>query len=149
MGIESFIKSNSKGAINQVSFEVHTKVNFAHIVFGDDCIVSRIRRVVSCNIVQRASGGKGLSSFNSLFFTQISQCTFNVSTDVNEFSTGLNDTLSEFSDLSVDDSCSSQAENFLAQKIILLEVIFVFKSDSKFSFVSFNPTCGKVRVLWI
>lgn len=45
------IKSNSKSGINNISFDVCSEINFTNIIISYYSIISRIWRIMSCNMI--------------------------------------------------------------------------------------------------
>ena len=63
----SRVESNCEGAVDHSSFDVSSKIYFANIIISDYSIISRVRSIMSCNIVKRATSWKCDSRVKSFF----------------------------------------------------------------------------------
>ena len=66
------VEGHSESAIDDPAFNLGSEVNFAYIVIGKHSIVSRIRRVMSSDIVQGASSRKSDARLKAFFRSQLS-----------------------------------------------------------------------------
>lgn len=105
--IISWIKSNSKGCIDNSSIDMSPKINFADIIISKYCIISRVWSIMSSTMVDGATCWKGNTRPKSIFWGQLPVVILELFANISQSSSRFYDSLSKSPNLPLDFSTFS------------------------------------------
>lgn len=126
--VELRIECHRKCAVNNLSIDLSAKVYFAHVVVAQDSIVTWIRSIMCCAVVDTAASWESNTSFEAIGFNQPSISLFNALTYIYKLYAWSHDFLGHLSHLSVAFSCLSEVIYLIFADTIFFPVFGI--SDS-------------------
>ena len=107
-GVVSRVEGNSEGAVSHQAVDVRAVVDLHHVVVLKDSLVSHVRSIMGCAVVQTGTSGEGDSRVKPIGLDQSAVHFLNPVGNVHDFHTWADPTLSKLTRLPVDLSRTSE-----------------------------------------
>jgi hypothetical protein len=128
--VVDWIECHSESAVDNMSVDLSSKIDFHHIIILEHCLITRVGGVVSSAVVDTAASREGNTLLDSIRFNQPPVCVFYCFADVNKLHPRPNHFLGHFADLAVALSSFTQVIHLGRSEFVFFAILSLGCSHS-------------------